>query len=235
MTADNVVCTRTEDEVLAYVCGELPGTDEVELALHLGECGPCREQAVEFTALTRELPACCAAEAVRWHRFGSAFGTMYVAATDRGLVKVSWQQSDDEAFVDWLEQRFAGRPVVQDGEFLAEAERQLREYFAGERSRFDLPVDLSALSPFQRRVLETAFRTIPFGQVVPYAELARRIGKPKAARAVGGALGRNPVAIVVPCHRIVRGDGGLGGYGGGVEFKERLLALEGRDDLLAAG
>lgn len=235
MTAEDVVCTRTEEEVLAYVCGELPGTEEVDMALHLGECLPCREQAVEFTALTRELPACCAADAVRWHRFSSAFGTMYVAATDRGLVKVSWQQRDDEAFVGWLERRFAGCPVVRDDEFLAEAERQLREYFAGQRSCFDLPVDLSVLSPFQRRVLETALQTIPFGQVVPYAELARRIGRPKAARAVGGALGRNPVAIVVPCHRVVRGDGGLGGYGGGVEWKERLLALEGRDDLLAAG
>jgi methylated-DNA-[protein]-cysteine S-methyltransferase len=133
-----------------------------------------------------------------------------------------------------MEERFPGRPVVRDGERLVEAERELREYFAGERSSFDLPVDLSSLSPFDRRVLEVAFRTIRFGEVVPYAELAKRIGKPKAARAVGGALGRNPVAIVVPCHRVVRSDGSLGGYGGGVRYKERLLEIEGRRDLLRA-
>ena len=110
----------------------------------------------------------------------------------------------------------------------------MEEYFAGTRTVFDQDVDLSVLSDFERSVLQTA-REIPYGEVIPYAELARRIDKPKASRAVGNALGHNPVAIVVPCHRIVRSDGSLGGYTGGVEFKRKLLAIEGRLDLLLAG
>jgi methylated-DNA-[protein]-cysteine S-methyltransferase len=108
---------------------------------------------------------------------------------------------------------------------LVEVERELQEYLAGARSEFSASVDLSGSRPFDRRVLEAA-RLIPFGEVIPYAELARRIAMPGAARAVGNALGRNPVAIVVPCHRVVRTDGSLGGYGGGLEYKERLLRLE---------
>lgn len=225
-------CTVTEEQILAYVAGDLSGEDELAIAQHLGECGECCEQAAEFTALGCCLPDCCARDTIRWHSFDAPFGKMYVAATDRGLVRVSWQQRGPDAFVREMERRFPGRPVVRDGEMLAEAERELGEYFAGARSSFDLPVDLSSLSPFDRRVLEVAFKTIRFGEVVPYAELAKRIGKPKAARAVGSALGRNPVAIVVPCHRVVRSDGSLGGYGGGVKFKERLLEIEGRRDLL---
>lgn len=232
MTGESCGCTT--ERVLAFVCGELADREGLEVAEHLGECGPCRDEAAEFRLLEGALRACCAEEVVRWHAFPTPFGRTYVAATDRGLARVSWGQPDDDAFVGGLEARFPDRPVVRDPRGLAEAERQLREYFAGERDRFDLPVDLGALSGFDRRVLEAA-RGIGYGQVVPYAELARRIGRPKAARAVGGALGRNPIAIVVPCHRVVRTDGGLGGYGGGVEFKERLLALEGREDLLRAG
>lgn len=227
-------CRYTEDQMLAYVCGELSGDVELAVAVHLADCEGCRDQAAEFRALERTLPDCCATDVVRWTDFDTPFGRMYVAATDRGIAKVSWQQPDEDAFVRGLEERFPGLPVVRDPASLDEAERELREYFRGRRARFRLPVDLTSLSEFDRRVLEEA-RGIGFGQVIPYAELARRIGRPNAARAVGGALGRNPVAIVVPCHRVVRSDGSLGGYGGGVEFKERLLALEGREDLLRAG
>ncbi len=232
MTGESCGCTT--EQVLAYVCGELEEGEELQVAEHLGECAPCCEEATEFRFLEGALRDCCAEGTVRWHAFLTPFGRMYVAATDRGLVRLSWQQPEDDDFVEWLQEALPGRPVVRDPEGLAEVERQLREYFAGERDRFDLPVDLSAVGEFDRRVLEAA-RRVSFGQVVPYAELARRIGRPKAARAVGGALGRNPVAIVVPCHRVVRKDGGLGGYGGGVEWKERLLAIEGREDLLKAG
>ncbi|MBI4541145.1 MAG: methylated-DNA--[protein]-cysteine S-methyltransferase [Gemmatimonadetes bacterium] len=226
-------CPVPEDQVLAYVAGDLPEEEELAFAEHLAECDECCEQAAEFVALRVALPACCADDVVRWHSFATPFGTMYVAATEKGLARVSWQQRGPDSFVRELEGRFPGRPVVRDPHALAEAERELREYFGGTRSQFDLPVDLSTLSPFDRRVLEKA-RTIEFGHVVPYAELARRIARPSAARAVGNALGRNPVAIVVPCHRVVRSDGSLGGYGGGVEYKERLLTIEGRRDLLRA-
>lgn len=169
--------------------------------------------------------------AVRWHGFESRFGTTRVAATDRGLARVSWKDEGDGAFVEDLEDGFPGAPVVPDPEGLGEVERQLSEYFTGDRDAFDLPVDLEQVSDFDRRVLRAA-AGLDFGEVAAYGELARRIGRPRAARAVGGALGRNPVPVVVPCHRIVRSDGGLGGYGSGIEYKERLLRIEGREDLL---
>ncbi len=231
MSADT--CRYSEDDVLAYVAGDLAGDAALAMAEHLGECEGCRDQAAEFVALESALPACCEEGVIRWHSFETPFGTMYVAASERGLVRVSWGVGVND-FVRETGARFAGRPVVRDGDALAAAERELREYFAGERSEFDVPVDLSALSEFERRVLDAA-RKLGFGEVVPYSELAKRIGKPRASRAVGNALGHNPVAIVVPCHRVIRRDGSLGGYGGGLEYKERLLELEGRADLLRAG
>lgn len=116
---------------------------------------------------------------------------------------------------------------------LAFARRQLEEYFAGTRTGFDLPLRPMG-TPFQLGVWE-ALREIPFGQTWSYAELARRIGKPSAMRAVGGANGRNPLPIVVPCHRVIGADGSLTGFGGGVEIKAKLLAHEGiRTDLFGA-
>lgn len=108
----------------------------------------------------------------------------------------------------------------------SEVADQLTAYFEGKRRHLDVPVDLSACSPFQRRVLE-ACAQVPAGQVISYGELALRVGQPNAARAVGRALARNPVPILVPCHRIVRADGGLGGFTAGLEWKRRLLRLEG--------
>jgi methylated-DNA-[protein]-cysteine S-methyltransferase len=105
---------------------------------------------------------------------------------------------------------------------------QLQEYFAGARKRFDLPLDLTRLTPFQLSVLQTA-RGIPPGSVRTYGQVARTLGKPKASRAVGQALGRNPIPIVIPCHRVIASDGSLCGYGGGggLESKRFLLQLEG--------
>lgn len=223
-------CSYSEDQILAYVAGDLAEESAVAVAEHLGACRECCDQAAEFRALDAALPACCEEEMVRWHSFRTPFGMMYAAATERGLARVSWGRPSPNDFVGEMEARFAGRPVVRDPGALAEAERQLREYFAGARSSFDLPVDLAALSEFEQRVLQAA-RRIPYGQVLAYSDLARKIGKPQASRAVGNALGHNPVAIVVPCHRVVRRDGSLGGYGGGIEYKKRLLKIEGREDL----
>lgn len=108
---------------------------------------------------------------------------------------------------------------------LARVCRQLDEYFVGDRTAFDLPLELGG-TPFQRKVWQ-ALEAIPYGETVSYGEVARRIGSPRAVRGVGGANGRNPVAIVVPCHRVIAADGSLGGYGGGLERKRRLLELEG--------
>ncbi len=107
---------------------------------------------------------------------------------------------------------------------LAEACRQLREYFAGERREFDLPLKLEG-TEFQVSVLE-ALRGIPYGETVSYGEIAKRIGRPRAVRAVGAANGRNPIPIVVPCHRVIGSTGDLTGFGGGLDTKEALLRLE---------
>lgn len=108
---------------------------------------------------------------------------------------------------------------------LREAKQQLEAYFAGKLRDFDLPLRLTG-TPFRLQVWEQ-LQTIPYGQVISYGELARRVGRPKAARAVGGANHHNPISIIVPCHRVIAAGGSLCGYGGGVELKRALLRLEG--------
>ena len=112
-----------------------------------------------------------------------------------------------------------GHPVLQ------EAAQQLHAYFRGQRPHFELPVDLAQGTPFQREVWR-ALQAIPFGQTCSYGALAQAIGRPSAVRAVGAAVGRNPLSIVVPCHRVVGRDGGLTGYAGGIDRKRALLRLE---------
>ena len=120
----------------------------------------------------------------------------------------------------------AGKPATAAARRLTEqAHEEIHEYLRGQRAFFQVPVDLSAVPDFQRRVLEAA-RRIPFGEARPYAWIAARIGHPRAVRAVGTALGRNPVPLILPCHRVWRSDGGLGGYIFGVGVKDRLAALE---------
>ena len=136
-----------------------------------------------------------------------------------------------ETQLDTLRRRF-GRPLAPgDSPLFARLRGQLDEYFAGRRRAFDLPLEYPG-SPFQRRVWDALLR-IPFGETRTYAELARDIGAPGAARAVGSANGANRLAIVIPCHRVIAADGGLGGYGGGLWRKLRLLETEGV--LLSAG
>ena len=117
-----------------------------------------------------------------------------------------------------------GEPADETNAPFAETSRQLKEYFAGQRTEFDLPLAPDG-TPFQRRVW-AALREIPYGETISYGRLADRIGRPTAARAVGLANGRNPIGIVVPCHRVIGANGKLTGYGGGVERKEHLLAFE---------
>lgn len=123
------------------------------------------------------------------------------------------------------EETFGGPADPEDPPFAA-AIGQLKAYFAGERTDFDLPLRLSG-TPFQRRVWQE-LRQIPYGETISYGELAERVGNPAASRAVGMANGRNPVGIIVPCHRVVGANGSLTGYGGGLGRKEQLLALERR-------
>jgi O-6-methylguanine DNA methyltransferase len=142
-----------------------------------------------------------------------------VAATARGLTHVAPGRGDDADGV-------AARRVA------AQARRELAGYLAGRRTFFSVPVDWAALPDFQRRVLRLA-ASIPFGEVRPYAWIAAQIGQPRAVRAVGTALGRNPVPLVVPCHRVLRSDGTRGGYRYGLAAKAALLALERTTPVLA--
>jgi O-6-methylguanine DNA methyltransferase len=150
-------------------------------------------------------------------------GPLFLAVSDRGLCAISFRSSLDD-FLRRVERR--GFRPARSPERVREAVEQLREYFAGRRRRFDMTVDLAGQTPFQRQVLEAAAR-VPAGAVASYGDIARAIGRPRATRAVGAALGQNPVPIVVPCHRIIGSDGGLHGYGGGLDIKEKLLRLEG--------
>jgi methylated-DNA-[protein]-cysteine S-methyltransferase len=122
----------------------------------------------------------------------------------------------------------AGRDLLPEFEprKLSVETRQLRDYFAGRSSVFSLPLDLRLATPFQQRVLRSTAR-VPFGRVASYSDIARRIGRPGARRAVGTALGRNPIPIVIPCHRVIAGSGGIGGYMGGLDIKRKLMRLEG--------
>lgn len=151
--------------------------------------------------------------------FDSPLGRMLLAATDRGLAGVWFEgQRHGPDTTGWREDE--GHPV------LVEAIAQLRAYFAGERTTFDLPLDLQAGTPFQQSVWN-ALLAIPNGGTTSYAALARGLGREKAARAIGAAVGRNPLSVVVPCHRVLGTGGGLTGYAGGLERKTALLRLEG--------
>jgi methylated-DNA-[protein]-cysteine S-methyltransferase len=154
----------------------------------------------------------------------SPVGKLLVATTDRGVCRISFDP-EPEAELEWLARSYGVR-VLHSPNPLVPIRRQLDEYFERKRRTFDVAVDLSALPGFQRLVLDELQR-VPYGATNTYGGLAARIGRPRAARAVGGALNRNPVPIVVPCHRIVGASGSLVGYAGGLARKEKLLTLEG--------
>jgi len=148
----------------------------------------------------------------------SPVGKLKLVASDKGLVAILWENDSPR--------RVPLSELVEDEshKVLVETERQLREYFAGARRVFDLPLDMRG-TRFQRDVWE-ALLAIPFGETRSYGELARRLGNPTASRAVGAANGRNPISIVVPCHRVVGSSGKLTGFAGGLDAKARLLELE---------
>jgi methylated-DNA-[protein]-cysteine S-methyltransferase len=177
----------------------------------------------------RELAERAAADGlldVAYASVDSPLGPLVVAATPRGLVRVAYTEpgSADDVLED-LAARVSPR-MLEAPERLDEPRRELDEYFAGHRKGFDLPIDWSILRGFTLKVLRETAR-IDFGELRSYAEVATAAGSPRAVRAAGNALGANPMPVVVPCHRVVRTGGALGGYTGGVERKEFLLHLEG--------
>ncbi len=154
----------------------------------------------------------------------SPLGRLLLARTETGVCRISFDPEPDR-LEDELARTFGAR-LLRVARPLDDARRQLDEYFSGRRERFELQVDLQPARDFSRRILEELAR-VPFGQTTTYGSLAQRAGRPAAARAVGTVMNRNPVPIVLPCHRVVGSTGSLVGYAGGLDRKRSLLELEG--------
>jgi methylated-DNA-[protein]-cysteine S-methyltransferase len=155
----------------------------------------------------------------------SPVGPLLLVATERGLVRLAYLNGEDESKVlEHLATKVSPR-VLAAPRKLDEPRRELDQYFAGARQRFEVPLDWQLTRGFARRVLEATAR-IPYGATSTYKQMATQAGNPNASRAAGNALGSNPIPIIVPCHRILHSTGGLGGYTGGLEIKRLLLAVE---------
>ncbi len=163
---------------------------------------------------------------VRYAILDSPVGSIVAATTDRGLARLAYDDLDGglDAILDSLARRLSPRIIEQRAALDAVA-RELDEYFAGRRRSFGVPIDWALVTGFGRRILDATAR-IPYGEVATYAQVAERAGNPGASRAAGNALGSNPLPVIVPCHRVVRSGGALGGYTGGLHRKEHLLAIE---------
>lgn len=156
--------------------------------------------------------------------FPTPLGLAGIAATSKGICRIKIGFAKETDFTGPLESDFKEVPQ-KNQKALREAKRQLQLYLSGKSKTFDCPLDLSVGTPFQQKVWRKLL-TIPYGKTRSYQWLARAINYPDASRAVGNANGKNPVSIIVPCHRVVRKNGSLGGYTGGVHIKESLLHLE---------
>lgn len=218
-----------DDRIEALFSGK--GEPELEALLSGADSmyatGPDRDRrAKAYTQLKQALEG-QSNPGIAYDRFvGTPFGDLFVAVSDRGVVALRFGGSEDD-FHEGLADRH-GTGARRDPDRVSEVMKQLGEYFEGSRGAFEVAFDLSALTPFQRSVLK-AVQKVPRGSYVTYLELAKRIGKPKSARAVGQALGHNPIPILIPCHRVIASDGSLGGYSGpgGVKTKSELLRMEG--------
>jgi len=248
--ADADPCDVACEALPARIVGDLTADDQGWLLEHSSECRYCANELRSYDRLSDVLVAAGALDAdalepppvklprrdqVWYTRIDSPIGDLILAATDRGLREIEFGTDvEDPDFADRLRRRGA-EPVhvdhIEDAnpaarQNLERAAAQISEYFSGQRAGFDVPLDWGAMPPFQRSVLE-ATADVPFGHLDTYAGIARKIGKPGATRAVGNALGRNPIPVIVPCHRVIRSDATIGGYTGGLDKKQRLLSLEG--------
>lgn len=242
-------CDVAVDAMPARVLGDLDQQDTTWLEDHCAECDYCQDQFRCFLEVDKVLDRignmCAqvgAPPAVSWPnqlqpvwftRVESPVGPLQLSATGSGLCEISYLRShtEQELHQDLVQRGLSPRLLdptapVSVHQTIDRATRQLREYFHGDRTSFDVPLDFQGLTPFTRSVLE-ATSTAQFGSLETYRSIAERIGKPRATRAVGNALGKNPLPVIVPCHRIIRSDATIGGYTGGLWIKEQLLALEG--------
>lgn len=147
----------------------------------------------------------------------SPVGPLQLIASQQGLAAILWEKSKSLA-------KFSEKKVTDNSPVLIETIKQLRAYFSGKLKQFDLPLDLQG-TPFQKQVWQ-ALLTVPYGKTAAYQEIAKQVGRPLAVRAVGTAIGKNPISIVVPCHRIIAKNGKLAGFAGGLSIKAALLELE---------
>jgi methylated-DNA-[protein]-cysteine S-methyltransferase len=196
--------------------------------LHLKRLAPAAEAERLALAATQQLTAAAADHDlldVAVAPVDSPIGELFVAVTRHGLACVAFEDEDRDEVMARLARELSPR-ILEDVAATDAVRRELDQYFAGERRRFGLRLDRRLIHGIARDVLAATAR-VPFGRTTTYGELAERIGNPRAARAVGNALGSNPIPIVVPCHRVLRTGGALGGYAGGLDRKERLLRLEG--------
>ncbi|TCS96804.1 methylated-DNA--[protein]-cysteine S-methyltransferase [Hazenella coriacea] len=165
-----------------------------------------KEQRIEWTIFQYD----------QWH--------LYVAQTKKGLCYVGSPGQTFEEFEGWIQRHYAPISLVENEESLMRVTQELREYFEGKRKSFSIPVDIKG-TPFQEEIWK-ALKQIPYGQTASYSDLAQWIHRPKAVRAVGTAIGANPVLITIPCHRVIGKSGNLTGYRGGLEMKRFLLQME---------
>lgn len=239
-------CQEIQDDLLAAAVAEAGPQAFHRVQAHVGRCAPCRGEFERYRAIDRavgalrreppgtELDRARAGLEVRladlrsrlltYRIFDSPLGRILIGRTEQGVSLVRYLGSRGGLGLV----RAAGVEAVADGAELERFSRELLEYLEGRRTRFEWPIDLRlARSDFHRTVLEAAAR-IPYGAVTSYANLAREVGRPAAVRAVAQALRKNPVPIVIPCHRVVGASGDLTGYAGNkIALKQRLLAVEG--------
>jgi len=193
--------------------------NDLETALgNLGDLGiPAASAARRFVDEAGEMVD------IAYTTIDSPLGELIIAATPRGLLRIGFE--NETGVLDDLAERVSPR-ILEYPARLERIRHELGEYFAGHRDRFEVPLDWGLIEGFRRRVL-TVTAQIPYGGVATYQDVARRAGQPRGARAAGQALGGNPIPVIIPCHRVVRSGGGMGGYGGGTDRKEFLLRLEG--------
>mgnify|MGYP003444436049 CR=1 FL=1 len=155
--------------------------------------------------------------------FNSPIGKIHLALTEKGLCEIGIGESKKK-FISSLQKTYNIKPVKDDAAF-KDLVKLLKRYLNGEKLRIDIPFDLKGTS-FEKKVWKALLK-IPYGKTKSYGEIAKEIGLPNGARAVGNACGKNPIPIIIPCHRVIAGNGGLGGYTGGIGIKKRLLRIEG--------
>lgn len=243
-----MTCETFVRDYEAILAGDASAATRRALAAHAESCPPCRTwwragKALQRGGLAARGPAAATRErlaalrerlrggfdragtpSLRFSSVKTPIGRVFLARSPKGVCDVSFRIADEDRYRARLARR--APEVVRDDSALKAAAAELDAYFAGDLRDFSTEVDLCGVTPFTTRVLEAA-QDIAFGEVTSYGELARKLGAPAASRAVGGALGRNPVPIIVPCHRVLQHGGRLGGYTGGLDIKRTLLALEG--------